>query len=182
MKIKVKLFDGQKMPEIISKGCWIDLSSNADVTIKGPHIETKKSKDGTEKQVCKVDNAMIPLGIAMRLPQGFEAVVLPRSSSYKKTKTILANSEGIIDGVTYRGSVGYNGDNDQWWYNAIALDTCHIKKGDRICQFRIQLAQTATVWQKLKWLFSNKIKLVQVGHLDNKDRGGFGSTDTKEAK
>ena len=84
--------------------------------------------------------------------------------------------KNIID-----NKMSYCGDNDEWKYNAIALNTSHIKKGDRICQFRIQLSQKATFWQKLRWLFSSKIELVQVDHLDNKDRGGFGSTD-KEAK
>ena len=182
MKIYVKLFDGQTMPEFINKGRWVDLRANADATIKSPCIEKVISKDGSERLVCKIENTMIPLGIAMQAPKGFECLVVPRSSTYKKTKTILANSIGIIDGVTYKGSVGYNGDNDQWWYNAVALNTCHIKKGDRIAQFRIMLSQDATLWQKLRWLFSGKIELVQVDHLESKDRGGFGSTDKKEEK
>lgn len=182
MKVKIKLFDGQVMPEMINKGRWIDLRSNADVNIRGPYVEKTVSKNGTERLVCKVDNAMVPLGIAVQAPKGFECLVVPRSSTYKKTKTILSNSVGVIDGVTYRGSVGYNGDNDQWWYNAVAMNTCHIKKGDRIAQFRIVLSQDATFWQRLRWLFSGKIRLVQVDSLGNNDRGGFGSTDAKEAK
>jgi len=181
MKIKIKLFDGQHMPEIIDRGDWIDLSSNEDVMIKGPSVEEHVSSNGKTIKKCIINNTMIPLGVAMELPKGFEAVVVPRSSTYKKTKSILANSVGVIDGVTYRGSIGYNGDNDQWWYNAVALSTCHIKKGQPICQFRIQLSQKATVWQKLRWLFSGKIRLVEVKQLGNKDRGGFGSTD-KEVK
>lgn len=182
MKIKIKLFDGQTMPEMINKGRWIDLKANADVTIKAPSVEKSVSKNGNEKLVCKIENTMIPLGIALKAPRGFECLVVPRSSTYKKTKTMLSNSIGVIDGVSYRGSVGYNGNNDQWWYNAVAMSTCHIKKGDRIAQFRIVLSQDATVWQKLRWLFSGKIRLVQVDNLDSTDRGGFGSTDKQDKK
>ena len=59
------------------------------------------------------------------------------------------------------------------------METVSIKKGDRICQFRIQLSQKATFWQKLKWLFSSGIELVEVDSLNNKSRGGFGSTGVK---
>ena len=177
MKIKIKLFDGQVMPEIIDKGDWIDLFANKNVSIREPYIETVINKEGKEKLKCKFDNAMIPLGVAMELPNGFEAHVLPKSSTYKKTKTILTNSMGIIDGVTYTGTIGYNGDDDQWFYNAIGMNSVSIKKGQPICQFRIMLSQKATVWQKLRWLFSNKIELVEVDKLNSVNRGGFGSTD-----
>jgi len=181
MKIKIKLFDGQVMPEYNPKGRWIDLRANKDVTIKGPYMEKTTSKNGTEKYVCKIDNAMIPLGVAIEAPKGFECLVVPRSSTYRKSKTILSNSIGVIDGVTYRGSVGYNGNDDQWWYNAIAMGTCHIGKGDRIAQFRVILSQDATIWQKFRWLFSKRPRLVQVEKLGDVNRGGFGSTD-KEGK
>lgn len=82
----------------------------------------------------------------------------------------------------YDNKMSYCGDSDQWFYNAVALSTCHIKKGDKIGQFRIQLSQKATFWQKLRWLLSSKIELVQVDHLGNEDRGDFGSTDTKDTK
>lgn len=175
MKIKIKLFNGQVMPEIINVGEWVDLRANEDVSLNAPKIEIIKNKNGNETQKVVFDSKLLGLGVAMRLPAGCEAVILPRSSTFKKTHTILSNSQGVIDN-------SYSGDNDEWKYNAIALNTCHIKKGDRICQFRIQLSQKATFWQKLRWLFSSKIELVQVDHLDNKDRGGFGSTDTKDTK
>ena len=174
MKIKIKLFNGQTMPEIIKVGEWIDLRANEDVNLKAPKIETTTTKNGNETKKIIFDSKLFGLGVAMRLPAGMEAVVLPRSSTFKKTHTILSNSQGVIDN-------SYSGDNDEWKYNAIALNTSHIKKGDRICQFRIQLSQKATFWQKLRWLFSSKIEFVQVDHLDNNDRGGFGSTD-KERK
>ena len=175
MKIEIKLFNGQIMPELINIGEWCDLRCNEDVTLKAPKVEVIKNKNGNETHKVTFDSKLFGLGVAMRLPRGYEAVILPRSSTFKKTHTILSNSQGVIDN-------SYSGDNDEWKYNAIALSTSHIKKGDRICQFRIQLSQKATVWQKLRWLFSSKIKLVQVDHLGNEDRGGFGSTDTKETK
>lgn len=177
MKIKIKLFDGQIMPEIIKEGDWIDLRSYEDVEIKAPYIEKTATKDGKEQLKWKINEQTIRLGVAMELPKGFYAEVLPKSSTFNKTKTILANSQGIIDGITTKDSIGYNGDNDEWKYQLLAFNTCHIKKGQPICQFRIHLSQKATVWQKLRWLFSNKIELVQVDHLGNNNRGGFGITD-----
>lgn len=73
--------------------------------------------------------------------------------------------------------MSYNGETDEWKMPVVAYKNITIPKGERICQFRIQLSQKATIWQKLKWLFSNKIKIVEVDHLDNKPREGFGSSD-----
>ena len=75
--------------------------------------------------------------------------------------------------------MSYNGDNDEWKFPAIAIRETTIEKGTRICQFRIQLSQKATLWQKLKWLFSNGRKLVEVDSLNNEARGGFGSSGVK---
>lgn len=75
--------------------------------------------------------------------------------------------------------MSYSGNTDQWHYPAIAVSTASIKKGDRICQFRIQLSQKATVWQKIKWLFTNGVKIKIVNKLDEKNRGGLGSTGVK---
>ena len=72
--------------------------------------------------------------------------------------------------------MSYNGNKDEWKFPAIAIKDATIKKGTRICQFRIQLSQKATIWQKIKWLFSNKIELVQVDNLSDNNRGGIGST------
>jgi dUTP pyrophosphatase len=99
---------------------------------------------------------LIPLGVAMELPKGYEAHVLPRSSTYKHFKIILANSQGVID-------CEYNGDNDWWCFPAIAMEDTKINKNDRICQFRIVENQDV-------------IKFEEVQHLGNKDRGGLGST------
>jgi dUTP pyrophosphatase len=108
----------------------------------------------------------------MELPKGFEAVVNPRSSIFKNFNVILANSQGVIDN-------SYNGNDDEWMAHLIVFRDVDIKKGDRIFQFRIQLSQKATVWQKLKWLFSSGVKLVRVVELNHPNRGGCGSTGIK---
>lgn len=172
MKVKVRTYN-TPMPEIIKKGDWVDLYTEEDVNMAGPFAETlhkRKSGDVVLKSRDVIfDNKMISLGVAMQLPKGFEAVVLPRSSTYKKYGIILANSQGVIDN-------SYCGNEDKWYFPAIALRKTSIPAGTRIAQFRIQLSQKATFWQKIKWLFSSKIKLVKVESLSNKNRGGFGST------
>lgn len=102
---------------------------------------------------------LISLGISMKLPKGYEAHVLPRSSTPSKFGITLANSQGIIDN-------SYSGDNDVWHFPAIAIEDTIIHKGDRICQFRIV--------KKMP-----KVKLVEVDRLGGKDRGGIGSTGKK---
>jgi dUTP pyrophosphatase len=182
MKIKVKLFEGQHMPEMNPKGRWIDLCSNEDISMKAPMVKkVRETKNGEPVYKVVFDTKKIHTGVAMELPKGFEALLASRSSTPDKFKIVQRNVPGVIDGETYRGSKGYNGDNDEWLFNVEARDTCHIKKGDRICQFRIQLSHDATIWQKLRWLFSRKIELVQVDKLEDVNRGGFGSTD-KEVK
>ena len=75
--------------------------------------------------------------------------------------------------------MSYCSDKDEWKFPALATRKVTIPKGTRIAQFKIQLSQKATVGQKIKWLFSDKIELVKVNSLDNPERGGFGSTDNK---
>ena len=75
--------------------------------------------------------------------------------------------------------VSYHGNNDEWLVNAIALKATEIHAGDKIAQFEIVPSSKATKWQKLKWLFSSKIKFTQVNSLTNQNRGGFGSTGSK---
>lgn len=72
--------------------------------------------------------------------------------------------------------MSYRGNDDEWHYVCSTMTKATIHKGDRICQFRIQLSQKATFWQKLKWLFSSGIELVEVDKLNDTNRGGFGST------
>lgn len=114
----------------------------------------------------------IPLGVAMKLPKGYEAVVLPRSSTPKKFGIMYGNSMGVIDN-------SYCGNKDEWKFPAVAIRPTSIDKGTRICQFRVQLSQKATTWQKIKWLFTSGVKLVEVDDLGNDNRGGFGSTGVK---
>lgn len=139
MIIKIKYFvDGIPKLQKISKGDWIDLYTADDVFMR----------DGEFR--------LIPLGVAMELPDGYEAIVAPRSSTFKNYRLIMANSLGIIDS-------SYCGDNDQWHFPAKALADIFIPKGSRIGQFRIQKIQP-------------EFEFVEVDSLGNEDRGGIGST------
>lgn len=178
-KIKVRLI-GESSPLVLREvGDWIDLSVREDVFIKGPEqaplIEPKK--EGETKRASKrshkidISHGLLNLGVAMELPKGYEAWVLPRSSTPVKYSIELANSVGIIDN-------SYCGNNDEWKFYAKATADTYIEKGTRIAQFRIALSQRATFWQKIKWLFSSGIEIMYVDSLQNKDRGGIGSTGT----
>lgn len=173
MKIKIKLFNPKCKLEVIDKGDWIDLRAAETVSFRSPKANTLKRVmiEGEKDNYRKVefDSAIIPLGIAMQLPKGYEAIVVARSSTFKKFGLMTYNSQGVIDN-------SYNGDNDQWGYPAIAFTNTVINEGERICQFRIQLSQKATIWQKIKWLFCNKIEFEYVDVLHSNNRGGFGST------
>lgn len=173
LKIKVKRLRETKLPKVISKGEWIDLCANDNVIMHAPQAGTLKTHKVNGESVSHrdvdFDYKIIPLGLAIKLPKGFEAHLLPRSSTYKNFGIIQANSQGIIDYT-------YSSNNDEWGFPAIALRDTVISKGDRICQFRIQLSQKATVWQKLKWLLSSGVKLIEVDDLGYNERGGFGST------
>lgn len=177
LKIKVKRLNKNiPLPHITEKGDWIDLRAAETVVLDAPQSGTLKTTtiDGIKvsRRDVTFDNKLIKLGVAMQLPKGFEAVLLPRSSTYIKFGIIAGNSEGVID-------QSYCGDNDEWKFSAIALDQTTIEAGDRICQFRIQLSQKATIWQKLKWLFSSGVEIVEVDKLNKKDRKGFGSTGVR---
>lgn len=138
--IKVKYFTDKidKLEYIDGKSDWIDLRASEDVVLK------------------KGDFALIPLGVAMELPKGYEAHIVPRSSTYKNFGIIQANHCGIVDG-------SYCGDNDMWRMPVIAMRDTQIHMNDRICQFRIMENQPKLVFQ-------------EVERLTGKDRGGFGST------
>ena len=136
--IKIKyLRDIAKIAKI-EVGDWIDLRAGETTRIKAGEYQ------------------MIPLGVAMELPKGYEAIVAPRSSTFKKYGVLLANSIGIID-------ESYKGDNDEWNFLAYATRDTVIHKNERICQFRIVKHQPF-------------IRMVEVETLGNANRGGFGST------
>lgn len=168
LKIKVKELTEGCMPEINKKGDWIDLKSAISITIPAPQSNVLKVKTikGERKSYRNVEipTVYIPLGIAMQLPKGFEAIIASRSGGPKKLGLFIPNGQGIIDN-------SYNGSNDQWYYVCSPLKETTIEKGDRVCQFRIQLSQKATMWQKIKWLLSSGVKLVKVDELGNNNRG-----------
>ncbi len=177
LKIKVKEITKGCMPYIIQNGDWIDLVCAEDIKINAPQADTLKEihfNDGSRAKYRNVtaDLEYIPLGVAMQLPKGFEAIVAPRSSTPSKFGIMCANSFGVIDGC-------YCGNNDEWKFPVVAIRPTFIEKGCRICQFRIQLSQKATLWQKIKWLFSSGVELVKVDNLQENNRGGFGSTGVK---
>lgn len=177
LKIKVKEITKGCMPYIIQNGDWIDLVCAEDIKINAPQADTLKEvhfNDGSRAKYRNVtaDLEYIPLGVAMQLPKGFEAIVAPRSSTPNKFGIMCANSFGVIDGC-------YCGNNDEWKFPVVAIRPTFIEKGCRICQFKIQLSQKATLWQKIKWLFSSGVELVKVDNLQENNRGGFGSTGIK---
>ena len=136
--IRIKYMRGVQKIERFNVGDWIDLRAAEDITLNAG------------------DFALIPLGVAMELPEGYEALVAPRSSTFKNRGILLANSIGIID-------ESYKGDNDEWHFPAYAVRDTFIHKNERICQFRIIQHQPM-------------IHLIEVDHLGNADRGGLGST------
>ena len=137
--IFVKYFDKEiDKIEKIPNGEWVDLRA----------AETVEMKAGEFK--------LIPLGIGMILPAGYEANIVPRSSTFKNFGIIQTNSFGVIDN-------SYAGDNDQWFFPAYALRDTVINKNDRICQFRLNKIQ-------------EPLNICEVEHLRDTDRGGHGST------
>lgn len=178
MKIKILEKTEGCFPEIIKVGDCIDLCTAEEYTFKCPHAKMlHKQKNDEEKRTDRYRDVMftyglLDLGVAMKLPEGFEAHLIPRSSTFKKWGIIQTNSIGEIDN-------SFSGNDDVWKMPVIATRNVTIPKGTPICQFRIQLSQKATVWQKLKWLFSNKIELVKVDELSENNRGGIGTGSDK---
>ena len=182
MKIKVKEFvkglyteakneNGNLVPFINPKGDCIDLRAAEDYNFEAPQAGILHQKDGIKTRDVKFDEKMIKLGIAMQLPKGFSAKLKGRSSLTKKFRLIMVCS-GFMDN-------SYNGNNDEWTLRVISIDKTTVHRGDRIGQFEIVPNQFATMWQKLKWLFSSKIEFEWVDKLGNADRGGFGKTGVK---
>lgn len=138
--IRIKYFTDKidKLTYVEGKSDWIDLRSAEDVTLK------------------KGEFKLISLGVAMELPEGYEAHVVPRSSTFKNFGIIQANHQGVVDNT-------YCGDNDQWFMPVYAVRDTQIHVNDRICQFRIMKNQPKIVFE-------------EVTSLGNEDRGGHGST------
>ena len=138
--IKIKYFNDklEKLTYIDGKSDWIDLRAAEDVDLKQGEFK------------------LIPLGVAMQLPKGYEAHIVPRSSTFKNFGIIQTNHQGVVD-------CSYCGDNDQWFMPALAVRDTHISFNDGICQFRIMENQP-------------KIAFDEVVSLSSMDRGGFGST------
>lgn len=142
-KIKIKYFD-REMPEldfIEGKSNWVDMRVMEDVELKAGEFK------------------LLPLGVAMELPQGYEAHVIPRSSTFKTYGLLQTNSMGLID-------ESYCGNSDMWRMPVYATRDVKINKFERVCQFRIV--------ETMK-----NINFEEVEELENEDRNGFGSTGNK---
>ena len=138
MKIKIKYLRDIWPCQCFSNGDWIDLRAGKEIVMKAGEYKA------------------IPLGVAMELPKGYEAIIAPRSSTFKNYGIMMANSIGIVD-------ESYKGDNDEWHFPAYAVRDTMVSADERICQFRIVKHQP-------------KIGFKQVTRLGNRNRGGFGST------
>lgn len=140
MNIPIRYFgsDIERLRYIDGRSDWIDLRAAETVEMKAGEFH------------------LIPLGVAMELPRGYEAHVVPRSSTFKNFGIIQTNSMGVID-------ESYCGTEDQWYFPAYALRDTVIRKNDRICQFRIMEHQPA-------------LEFVEREELSGENRGGFGST------
>lgn len=139
LQIKIKYFD-DTLPKIekIEQGEWIDLRAAVDVELK------------------QFEYKLIPLGIGMKLPFGFEVNIVSRSSTFKNFGILQTNSFGVIDN-------SYSGNLDQYFFPALAMRDTKINKGDRICQFRLNRIMP-------------NVELIEVEFLDETSRGGLGST------
>lgn len=170
------------MPEIIRKGDWIDLRLGEEVHMTAPYVKTVTKQTEIEgktvnQKIKKIifNSAIADLGICVQVPKGYESIVVPRSSTFKHYGIMQNNSMGVIDQT-------YSSNEDVWKMPMIAFREVVIPKGTRIAQFRVQLSQKASMWQKLKWFFTSSIKIEKVNNLSNEVRGGFGSTGQVEFK
>lgn len=145
-QIQIRYFKNSKGETVkpleqISKGNAIDLRCNEDIWLdKGAFM-------------------LIPLGVGMKLPEGYHAEIYPRSSTFKKWGILQVNSVGIVDD-------SFAGDEDQWMMPVYATRQIFIEKDSRVCQFQIVKNMP-------------EIEFMEVEHLEDKSRGGFGSTGVK---
>ncbi|MBR6709573.1 MAG: deoxyuridine 5'-triphosphate nucleotidohydrolase [Clostridia bacterium] len=138
--IKYHVADLERI-EKIAVGDWVDLRAAEEVSLSAGEFK------------------IISLGVSMRLPEGYEAHLVPRSSTFKKWGIIQVNHMGVIDN-------SYSGDGDVWGMPVLAMRDTVIHKNDRICQFRIVERMPSVSFR-------------EVDRLEGPDRGGFGSTGTK---
>ena len=138
IKIKYHNPNLPKLEYIDGKSDWIDLRASRDCWFE------------------KGQWGLIPLGISMKLPDGYEAHIAPRSSTFKHWGLLQVNSVGVID-------ESYCGDSDEWCMRVYATKDVHINEGDRVCLFRIMEHQPKIVFSEVK-------------SLGEESRGGFGST------
>ena len=141
LKIKYHTDAVEKLAYIDGKSDWIDLRAARRYELK------------------KGDWQLIDLGVSIALPEGYEAHVVPRSSTYRTWGLLQTNSCGVIDNT-------YSGDGDVWMVPMLATRDTVVEVGDRICQFRIMKNQPQIVFN-------------EVEHLDGTNRGGFGTTGRK---
>lgn len=141
--IKIKYFSDQleRLCYIEGKSDWIDLRASEDVELKCGEYK------------------LIPLGVAMELPKGYEAHIVPRSSTFKNFGILQTNSCGVVDCT-------YCGDEDMWRMPVYAVRDTHIQMNERICQFRIFENQPQIIFDEVKT-------------MGNFNRGGFGTTGVK---
>ena len=138
MKVKINTHGG---PLPVKHGEWVNLYAGEDISMK------------------KDEFRIISLGVSMELPEGYYAQIVPRSSTCKNYGIFMANSIGIIEN-------NYCGDDDIWGFPAVAIRDTEIKKGTRICQFRLVKQEVV-------------VEFEQVDHLGKANRGGFGSTGSE---
>lgn len=136
--VKIKYHGDVKPIEKFTNGDWIDLRAAEDVDMKAGEFR------------------LISLGVSMKLPEGYEAHIVPRSSTYRHWGIIQTNHMGVIDN-------SYSGNNDIWKFPALAIRDTTIYKNERICQFRITKKQP-------------DFDFFKTDELDDEDRGGFGSS------
>ena len=138
--IKVKYYynDMEELCYVDGKSDWIDLRLAEEVTLKAGEFR------------------LLPLGLAIALPEGYEAHLVPRSSTFKNYDILQTNSMGVVD-------CSYCGDGDQWHMPVCATRDVTIEKNARICQFRIMRNQPQLVFTRVE-------------RLEGPERGGFGST------
>ena len=143
LQLKVRYLEADMPPlaYVEGKSDWIDLRAAREVSFEAGEFK------------------LIPLGIAVQLPEGYEAHVAPRSSTFKNFGLLQVNSVGVVDS-------SYCGDADEWFVPMLATRPVTVHKGDRICQFRVMENQPPLVF-------------TAVEHLEGEDRGGFGSTGAR---